>query len=201
LPNGPLPLRTPEDVEPFLANGLENQRHYLSGRHPFFDLETGTITTVAGTGSGDGGPATKAEVGGRVDMYFDLKGNLYLSEYYSNRIRRIDTTGIITTVTGGGAQQEDGVPAAKALIYPAGVYVDAEGNIWIDDWYTCRVRIGDTSGIIWTVAGTGTGGYSGDGGPALEAGLRNPSALRAAPDGSSYFIDVRNTRVRKLYRP
>ena len=169
------------------------------------DLKSGIITTVAGTGkrgySGDGGPATKAMLGGRVCMGFDPKGNLYLSEYYNYCIRKIDTAGIITTVAGGGTQQEDGVPAAKARMIPTGICVDAKGNIWVSEYDSHWIRIIDTKGIIRTVAGTGTYGFSGDGGPALEANLGNPDGVRIAPDGSIYFIDVWNMRIRKLYRP
>lgn len=169
------------------------------------DLKSGIITTVAGTGkkgySGDGGPATKAMLGGRVCMSFDPKGNLYLSEYYNYCIRKIDTAGIITTVAGGGTQQEDGVPAAKARMIPTGICVDAKGNIWVSEYDSHRIRIIDTKGIIRTVAGTGTYGFSGDGGPALEANLGNPDSVRIAPDGSIYFINVWNMRIRKLYRP
>lgn len=168
------------------------------------DLKSGIITTVAGTGetgySGDGGPATKAKLKDG-NMCFDREGNLYLSDYLNQCIRKVDTGGIITTVAGGGTQKEDGVPATKAYLTPTGICVDAEGNLWIADYDSNRIRMVDTKGTIWTVAGTGTGGYSGDGGPALKANLSDPDSLRIAPDGSIYFMDVGNMRIRKRYRP
>ncbi len=170
---------------------------------------SGIITTFAGTGkeltSGDGGPATKADLNGPGDFCFDPQGNLYFAEYFGNRIRKIDTAGIISTVAGpkGNGVSKDGLPAIEEwLSRPIAVWVDARGNIFIADTGFCRIRQVDTKGIIWTIAGiTGKPGYTGDGGLALEAKLTMPAIVRVVKDGTIYIIDAGNSVIRKLYRP
>jgi hypothetical protein len=136
----------------------------------------GTITTVAGTGkegfSGDGGPATKAQLNVPIAVAVDREGNLYITDESNYRIRKVDKEGIITTFagTGEGGYSGDGGPATSAkLIDPGGLAFDAKGNLYVADYKS--VRKIDRSGTITTVAGTGQAGYSGDGGPATEAKL------------------------------
>ena len=137
----------------------------------------GRLSTMAGNGSygytGDGGPATAAEVGWIAGSAVDIYGNIYLGSYESNIIRKVDTFGIITTFAGTGTRSYggDGGPATAAqLSYPYGVATDGHGNVYIADYGNYRIRKVNTAGIITTVAGTGTYGFSGDGGPATAPG-------------------------------
>jgi len=157
----------------------------------------GIITTVAGNGttgySGDGGLATEAQIG-PDEIAVDTKGNLYITQGGSSScIRKIDTSGIITTVAGGQrGYSGDGGPATEAeLDYPADMVVDEVGNIYIADGscYSCYpiIRKVDTSGIIATVAGTGANGHSGDGGPATEARIFSPQGVTVDAKGALYI--------------
>ena len=164
------------------------------------------ITTAVGTGekgfAGDGGPAGKALLNGPFDVCFDSAGNLYFSDTFNNRIRRVDaTTGLITTVAGNGEKgySGDGGPAiAAALNEPYGVVVDRDGNLYIADRLNRRVRrIDAASGVITTLAGTGEAQYGGDGGPAVKAGLAEPNGLAFGPGETQLYItDVADNRVR-----
>ena len=164
------------------------------------------ITTAVGTGekgfAGDGGPATRALLNGPFDIAFDAAGNLYFSDTFNNRIRRVDARGgVITTIAGSGDKgyAGDGGPAtAAALNEPYGVVVDRAGNIYTADRLNRRVRrIDARSGIITTLAGTGEAAYSGDGGPAAAAGLAEPNGLAFdAAERQLYITDVADNRVR-----
>lgn len=163
------------------------------------------ITTAVGTGekgfAGDGGPAAKALLNGPFDMCFDRAGNLFFSDTFNNRIRRVDAaSGIITTIAGSGEKgyAGDGGPAvAAALNEPYGVVIDGGGNLYIADRLNRRVRKIDAGGVITTLAGTGEAAYSGDGGPAAEAGLAEPNGLAFGPGETRLYItDVADNRVR-----
>ncbi len=162
------------------------------------------INTVAGGGTsglGDGGPATQAQLNVPRGVAVDGSGNLYISDCYNHRIRKVDTSGIITTVAGNGilGYSGDGGPATEAqLCYPDGVAVDTAGNLYIADTSNDRIRKVDTSGIITTVAGNGIEGYSGDGGPATDAQLSIPRGLAVDAQGSLYIADTSNSRIRKV---
>ncbi|MGH2691416.1 MAG: Ig-like domain-containing protein [Actinomycetota bacterium] len=167
----------------------------------------GTITTVAGTGSfgfsGDGGSATLAQLFYPVGLEIDPAGNLYIADYFNNRIRRVDTSGTITTVAGGGScgfggYGGDGGPATSACLdNPTDVVVDAAGDLYIADYDNDRVRK-VTAGTIRTVAGNGSGFTSGDGGPAISAGL--PSPVGVAVDGAGNILIASSTgnRIRRV---
>src|SRR5580704_15502823 len=136
------------------------------------------ITTAVGTGekgfAGDGGPAAEALLNGPFDVCFDRAGNLYFSDTFNNRIRRVDAvSGIIATIAGNGDKgySGDGGPAIEAALNePYGVVIDSTGNIFIADRLNRRVRkIDAASGVITTLAGTGEAKYGGDDGPAAEA--------------------------------
>jgi sugar lactone lactonase YvrE len=166
------------------------------------------ITTAVGTGekgfAGDGGPATAALLNGPFDVTFDAAGNLYFSDTFNCRIRRVDArTGVISTVAGSGEKgySGDGGPAtAAALNEPYGIVLDRAGNLYIADRLNRRVRrIDAASGVISTLAGTGEPAYSGDGGPAARAGLAEPNGLAFdAGQRRLYITDVADNRVRVI---
>ena len=168
---------------------------------------TGIITTIAGTGivgySGDSGPATAAELNGPGTIFLDNSGNILFSDTWNNVIRKIDISGIITTIagTGTGAYAGDNGPATSAeLNEPWGVYVDNENDIFISDFGNGAIRkIDGTTGIITTVAGTGVQGYSGDGGPATAAELY-PDDVFLDNIGNMIIADFGNNRIRKVYK-
>ncbi len=165
----------------------------------------GIITTIAGIGSlgfgGDGGPATDATLHAPGFLTIDRKGNIYFSDITNNRIRKINTAGIITTFAGTGATgyNGDGIPATDASIFqPSGIAVDSGNNIYIADQYNGRIRKVDTAGMISTIAGNGTAGYSGDGGPATNALVWGLEGMIVDSGNNIYFADVGNYRVRKI---
>jgi len=164
------------------------------------------ITTAVGTGgrgfAGDGGPAARALLNGPFDVGFDADGNLYFSDTFNHRIRRVDArTGIITTCAGSGeaGYSGDGGPAVHArLNEPYGIAVDKAANVYIADRHNhCVRRLDGTSGVITTVAGNGAAGFAGDGGPAPRAGMVEPNGLALDPPQRRLFIaDVADHRVR-----
>jgi hypothetical protein len=166
----------------------------------------GIITTVAGNGtpgySGDGGPATKAELYDPSGVAVDASGNLFIADRYNGSIRKVGTNGIITTVAGGGVNGlGDGGAATKAeLDYPAGVAVDAFGNLYITDTGNSVIREVGTDGIITTVAGGETNGL-GDGGAATNAELQNPTGVAVDASGNLFIADQGNQRVREVVFP
>ena len=137
-----------------------------------------TITTFAGRPAFvDRGPAVEAELYNPAGVAVDEAGNLYIADASNNGIRKVDSTGTITTIAGTGELgfSGDGGPAVEAELYgPAGVAVDSAGNLYIADSGNQRIRKVDSTGTITTIAGTGEFGFSGDGGPAVEAELRSP---------------------------
>jgi len=169
-------------------------------------MPTHMITTAVGTGekgfAGDGGPAAKALLNGPFDVVFDAAGNLFFSDTFNNRIRKVDArSGVITTVAGSGEKgySGDGGPATRAALNePYGVVVDRAGNLYIADRLNRRVRrIDAASGVITTVAGNGEAAYGGDGGPAAREGLAEPNGLAFGPgERLLYITDVADNRVR-----
>ena len=166
----------------------------------------GIITTVAGNGapaySGDNGPATNASLYYPEDMALDASGNLFITDTFNNRVRKVNTNGIITTVAGNGGSagySGDGGPATNAKLgNPCDLAFDASGNLFFSDYYNSRIRKVDTNGIITTVAGNGTYGYSGDGGQATNASLAWPRGVTFDTSGNLLIADYRNNRVRKV---
>ena len=166
---------------------------------------SGIITTVAGSGGrgygGDGGPAVRASLNVPAGVAVDGLGNLYIAESEQNRLLRVDTSGIITTMAGNGeiGFSGDGGPAVEAwLNTPLGVTVDEVGNVYIADWGNHRIRRVDGSGIITTIAGIGERGFSGDGGPAVEARLWHPEGATVDGGGNLYIADWGNHRIRRV---
>ena len=152
---------------------------------------TDIIVTVAGSDvsgyAGDGGPATSARLNSPFGVAVDRSGNLYIADYDNNAVRKVAAaTGVITTVAGNGAAgySGDGGPATSAKLYgPAGVAADGSGNFYIADAGNNVIRRVAVTGIISTVAGNGTLGYSSDGGPATSAAMIGPTGV--AVDGLS----------------
>ena len=166
---------------------------------------SGLITTVAGNGitgfSGDGGPAASASLALPQGVAVDASGGIYIADTGNHRIRKVDLTGVITTIAGNGAAGYSGDygPAMSAsLNSPEGVAVDSSGNIFIADTGNSRIRKINVSGAIETVAGNGTRAYSGDGGPAISASLNSPQAIAADASGNVYIADTGNHRIRKM---
>jgi len=164
-----------------------------------------TVSVVAGTGepgySGDGSIARNARLNNPFDLAFSPDGSLVFSDTFNHCIRRIDgASGIISTLCGTGQRgfSGDGGPAARAeLNEPYGVVVDRLGRVFFADRLNRRVRVIDTSGVVSTLAGNGTGVFSGDGGLAAAAGLVEPNGLALSPDQARLFIaDVAGHRVR-----
>jgi len=164
------------------------------------------ITTAVGTGergfAGDGGPAERALLNGPFDVGFGADGNLYFSDTFNNRIRRVDSrTGVITTCAGSGeaGYSGDSGPATHArLNEPYGIAVDQAANVYIADRHNhCVRRVDGTPRVITTFAGNGTAGYGGDGGLASRAGMIEPNGLALDPaQGRLFIADVADHRVR-----
>jgi sugar lactone lactonase YvrE len=165
----------------------------------------GVITTIAGTGepgwSGDGGPATEAQLDRPTGLALDGAGNVYFT-VRPGVVRRIDAvSGVITTIAGSGRVgfNGDGGPATDARMNaPEHVAVDDEGNVYIEDTGNNCIRMVDVNGIITTVVGMRGGGFVGDGGPADEARLSEPSGMLLTPDGVLFIADSGNNRVRRV---
>jgi trimeric autotransporter adhesin len=163
----------------------------------------GNISTIAGTGSfgfsGDGGAATKANLANPWGISVDGSGNVYFADQRNNRIRKISSSGTIGTAAGNGvlSYSGDNGPAIRAQLNgPQGIATDAAGNVYIVDGLNNAVRKVSTAGVISTIAGTGTLGFSGDGGQGTSAQLNRPQAVAADAAGNVYIADTGNNRVR-----
>ena len=173
-----------------------------SGNNRIRKVSNGVITTVAGNGesgfSGDGGPATRARLSKPTGVAVDRAGNLYISDTANSRVRKV-SRGVITTVAGNGTDgfSGDGGPATSAQLFrPNGLAVDSAGKIYIVD-EVHRIRE-ISNGVITTVAGNGTPGFSGDNGPAATAQLYWPSGLAVDSAGKIYVAEIGNERIRLL---
>ena len=170
-------------------------------------ISTGLISTIAGTSTpgynGDGILATLAQISNPSDLTFDSNGDLYFTDRTNRRVRKITTsTGIISTVAGTGTAgyNGDGIPATSATLdFPNTVIFDAGGNMLIADWGNARVRkVDKVTGLISTIAGTGTGGYNGDGILATSAQLNTPTGLALDNAGNIYIAEFDGCRIRKI---
>jgi uncharacterized protein (TIGR03437 family) len=167
------------------------------------EVSNGVITTVAGNGTpgyfGDKGPATSAQLFTPNWVAVDSVGNLYIADFGNNVVRKV-SGGVITTVAGNGMYGfgGDNAQATSAeLWYPSGVAVDSAGSLFIADFANSRIRK-VSNGVITTVVGNGTAGYSGDGGPATSAELYQPIGVALDSAGNLYIADISNNRIRKV---
>jgi sugar lactone lactonase YvrE len=192
-------LRLPQGVAVDSSNNV-----YIadSGDHKIrlVDAATKSINTVAGNGtqgfSGNGGIATSAELDLPAGVYIDSTGNLIISDTGNQRIRQVDSTNTITTLAGGGLG--DNSVATKAILAgPYKVFEVSKGNVYFADQANNRIRELTNGGIV-TVAGTGSAGFSGDGGLATSAMLNGPSSVVVDKTGNLYIADTNNLRVRKV---
>ena len=177
---------------------------------------TGVISTVAGNGTpcadptsacGDGGPATAANLGSNdlsMSVAVDGAGNLFIADAFNFKIRRVDAiSGVITTIAGTGTEcanptspcGDGGLATSAQLFFPLGIIVDGSGNLYIGDTIHVR-RIDAVTHTIASVAGNSTGGFSGDGGPALSAGLNSVRGIALGASGNLFIADGLNNRIR-----
>ena len=164
------------------------------------------ISTIAGDSvqgySGDGGPATSAEVSGIEGIITDNLGNIYFSD--DNRIRKIDASGLISTIANvddSAGYNGDGIQATAAKLYqPSGIAVDDNGNVYIADVNNNRIRKIDKTGMISTLAGNGSKGYSGDGMAATASELNWAIGIAIDDSNNFYIADTYNERIRKIIK-
>jgi uncharacterized protein (TIGR03437 family) len=165
----------------------------------------GIVNLIAGSSApgfgGDGGPATSAVFADCDGIAEDSSGNLYIADTGNQRIRKINTAGIVSTLAGNGVNSfsgDNGPAISAGLSAPQGVAVDAQGNVYIGDTGNNRIRKVTPGGIISTIAGDGAQGYFGDGGPANQTQLNNPTRLLVDASGNLYFSDSGNNVVRQI---
>lgn len=198
----PLHLYSPTNAMLYRGDGAWRNTGIVGGR----------IYTIAGTGvwgsEGDGGLATDAQITRPQDMAFGPDGNLYIADSFSNRIRRIGSDGVITTVAGSGERgfSGDGGLATEAkLDSPHGISLGSDGSLYIADTHNHRIRRVSPDGFISTVAGSGPinywnlkGAYAGDDGLAINARLDRPFDVKVSSDGMIYISDTYNNRIRRV---
>ena len=197
-------LRSPRSVA---VDGAGNIFIADSSNHRIMKVNgaTGIITTLAGDGYygyfGDGGVATRAEFNGPVGVVLDGAGNIYIADRNNHRIRKVTAaTGIISTVAGNGISGyagDGGAATAAKLYYPNGIALDSAGNMFISDGSNYIRRVDSSSGVITTVAGNGTWGSQGDGGPATAASII-PSGVAVDGVGRIYLVDSNAQTIRKV---
>jgi uncharacterized protein (TIGR03437 family) len=165
----------------------------------------GIIYPVAGNGTralaGDGGPASSASFNQPQGVAIDAYGNVYMGDTFNNRVRRVAPGGTVSTVAGNGFYKfsgDGGAAIGASLNGPQGLAADSAGRFYLADLRNHRVRRVNAAGVIATVAGNGTAGFAGDGGPATAAALNSPAAVALDAIGNIYVADTSNNRVRKI---
>jgi len=165
----------------------------------------GIITTVAGTGiggyNGDSIAATAAQLNVPYGIAVDSEGNIFIADFFNNRVRKVNTMGMITTIAGngtGGFGGDSGLATASVINAPNDVAVDKNGNVYFTDENNIRVRMINAAGIITTIAGTGTEGYTGDSGLAVSAELGSPVGVDLDSAGNIYISDQVDGVIRKI---
>ena len=203
--NGPATSAQLNSVFQSLSVGVDSAGSvYIadSGNNRIRKVSNGVITTVAGNGttgfSGDNGPATNAQLSNPLSVAVDSAGNLYIGDSGNRRIRKV-SNGVITTVAGNGSccfSGDNGPAISAAFTDIRGIAVDSTGNLYIADADTRIRKI--SNGIITTVAGNGTIGFSGDNGPATNAQIYSPRGIAVDSAGNVYIADMSNNRIRVL---
>jgi hypothetical protein len=203
-PDLPAPVVEKVDGDPFAESSMVNlhavtQQTDLSGTVRYVVTGTAPATRF----SGDGGPAEQALLNFPTAVVVDQGGHLYIADTLNHRVRRVDAeTGVITTVAGLGRPRcsgDGGLAVEAGLNEPAALALSDEGVLYIADQSNNRVRAVDlTTGVVCTVAGTGTAAYNGDGVVAAETGLAGPSGLALASDGTLFIADSFNGRIRAV---
>ncbi len=206
--NGPSGVALDSTDDLFIADSNDNVVREVNHA-------SGVITTVAGNGtagySGDGGPATAAELSGPQSITLDSAGDLFIADTNNDVIREVNhATGVITTVAGngygagigwggGGYSGDGGAATAAELNSPSGVALDTSGDLFIADNCNNVIReVNHATGVITTVAGNGTAGYSGDGGPATAAELNGPNDVAVDATGDLFIADPNNNVIREV---
>lgn len=180
----------------YFVGGLSNDRVRMVDPNGIIHTVAGIVTGGFG---GDGGPATLAMLSKPYGVVVDAGGNIYISDYGNNRIRKVDgTTHVISTIAGNGTPTStgDGGLAVAATVVPYGLCLDKAGNLYFIDGFGSKVRRIDLGGNISTVAGTGIGGFSGDGGPATLANLAMNYGI--CIDSADNIYMACDTRIRKV---
>nr|MDA8079237.1 IPT/TIG domain-containing protein [Nitrospiraceae bacterium] len=200
--NGPTAVAADNAGNIYIADASNNRIRMID--------PAGHITGAAGNGqagfSGDGLTAQQAALNVPTGVAVDRFGNIYIADQGNNRIRKMNASGIISTIAGNGdscigtnCPTQDGGPAVQTSLFsPSGVAVDASGNLFIADMYHGRIRMVNSTGTITTAAGNGKAGYSGDNSPASAATLYFPTGVAADPVGNVYIADSGNNRVRAI---
>jgi sugar lactone lactonase YvrE len=178
---------------------------YNNNRVRKVTASTGVISNFAGSGaagfSGDGGSATAAQLNNPIAVAVDSSGNVYISDWSNQRIRKVSISGTITTVAGSNTAgyAGDGGQATSAQINrPVGLALDSLGNLYFSDYYNNRIRMVTPTGTISTVVGNGSGSYSGDGGAATASAINNPQEIAIDSANNLYIADWSNHRIRKV---
>jgi sugar lactone lactonase YvrE len=191
------------------SDGKGNVYVSLRGSHQVVQISSsGILSLVAGTGalgsqgpSGDGGLATAATLSIPLGLAFDASGNLYIADAGANRIRVVNTKGIISTFAGNGnnSNSGDGGPAASASLYsPSAIAFDSHGDLLIADTGNHEIRMVSPAGIITKVAGTGNAAFDGPTGTVATAAFSSPSGIAVDQFGNILVSDTGNQRVRML---
>jgi trimeric autotransporter adhesin len=160
-----------------------------------------TISTFAGDGVGDGGPATSARLNSPASVIKDATGNIYIADGSHHRIRKVNPEGIITTVAGNGTKGfsgDGGAATAASLNFPNSIAINSSGELYISDSNNNRIRKVSTEGIITTIAGNGTADFGGDGGQATAASLNRCGDIILDGAGNLIISDRGNHRIRKI---
>lgn len=196
----------PATVPGSIAVNSHGDIYYTDSDHSVINRISGsTVTAIAGNRqfsfSGDGGPARQAQLGGPSAVAVDAAGNVLIADTYNSCIRKVSPDGIVTRIAGNGtfgAPGENVVATASALYQPIALALDKAGDIFFTTGNEAKIHKVSADGILTTIAGTSTLGYSGDNGPAAQAQLADPGGLAVDSAGNLYIADGANERVRKI---